>query len=90
MAIIEDHSKSPAPDHLVDPIAVAIRTREPRDPGRSGHFTTTDPRRGRDLAKSPLVTRLLKDRRLQFFLILPNQIIFWLVIVVGLVGTAVP
>lgn len=33
---------------------------------------------------------LLKDRKFQFLLILPNQIIFWLVIILGISATAIP
>jgi hypothetical protein len=76
--------------HLVDPIAVAIRTRQPQDPSATGHFASTDPNSGMDLARIPLVARLLRDRRLQFFMILPNQIIFWLVIGIGLLGAVDP
>ena len=76
--------------HLVDPIAVAIRIRRPEDPARINRFTATDPTPGLDVARIPLVARLLRDRRLQFFLIVPNQIIFWLVIGIGLLGTVVP
>jgi NosR/NirI family nitrous oxide reductase transcriptional regulator len=79
-----------AQQHLIDPIAVAIRTHRPEDPGAIGRFTPTDPSPGLDIARHPQVARILKDRRLQFLLILPNQIIFWLVIGIGLLGTVVP
>src|SRR5487761_2123676 len=80
----------PVPQHLVDPIAVAIRTRRPEDPKAIGRFEATDPSPGLDVARHPLVARILHDRRLQFMLIIPNQIIFWLVIGIGLLGTVVP
>ena len=76
--------------HLIDPIAVAIRTRRPEDPATLARFNATDLPRGLDVARHPLVARVLHDRRLQFMLILPNQIIFWLVIGIGLLGTVVP
>ncbi len=76
--------------HLVDPIGVAIHIRRPQDPAAIGRFDTTDLPRGLDVARHPLVARILHDRRLQFMLILPNQIIFWLVIGIGLLGTAIP
>ncbi len=79
-----------APPHLIDPVEVAIRTRTPEDPARTRHFEDTDPPRGLDLARSPRVARILRDRKFQFLLILPNQIIFWLVIGIGLVGTVDP
>ena len=79
-----------APPHLIDPVEVAIRTRTPEDPARTRRFEDTDPPRGLDLARSPRVARILRDRKFQFLLILPNQIIFWLVIGIGLVGTVDP
>ena len=60
--------------------------------GLERHFQPTDPRI--DLLHLPLVGRFLeravKSRRFQFAAILPNQIIFWLVIATGLIGVAVP
>ena len=76
--------------HLVDPISVSIRTRQPEREGLDERFAPTDPAPGLDVARNPLVARLLRNRKLQFFLILPNQIIFWLVIGIGLLGTVVP
>ncbi len=92
MAVLtEDHSRSGFPgSHQVDPIPVAIRTRPPSDPEATGRFAATDPPRGLDIARLKRVGGLLRDRRLQFLLILPNQIIFWLVIAIGIVGTVVP
>ncbi len=83
-------STAVAPPHLIDPVEVAIRTRTPEDPARARRFEDTDPPRGLDLARSPRVARILRDRKFQFLLILPNQIIFWLVIGIGLVGTVDP
>ena len=76
--------------HLVDPIAVAIRTRTPEDPAVHQRFAATDPSPGLDIARSPRVAKILRDRKFQFLMILPNQIIFWLVIGIGLLGTVVP
>src|SRR5690349_11324385 len=42
-----------------------------------------------DLTRVPLLRKLLYKRWFQFLLILPNQAIFWLVIVAGIVGVQV-
>jgi len=76
--------------HLADPIAVAIRTRKPERAGMYERFAPTDLTPGLDVARNPRVARLLHNRKLQFLLILPNQIIFWLVIGIGLLGTVIP
>jgi NosR/NirI family nitrous oxide reductase transcriptional regulator len=73
-----------------DPVATAIHLRPPVRRGLEERFRATDPSPGRDVARHPRVARLLRSRKLQFFLILPNQLIFWLVIFVGILGTAVP
>ncbi len=85
----EEHGGVSSGAHLIDPIAVAIRTRHPEEPP-SGRFSETDPSRGLDVARHPLVAKILHDRKFQFLMILPNQIIFWLVIGIGLLGTVVP
>jgi NosR/NirI family nitrous oxide reductase transcriptional regulator len=72
-----------------DPVATAVRLRPPQRPSPE-RFVATDPEPGRDLSRHPLVARLLRSRRFQFALILPNQIIFWLVIFLGFLGTVVP
>ncbi|NNN09697.1 MAG: 4Fe-4S binding protein [Acidimicrobiaceae bacterium] len=86
--------KADSPDerdfHLVDPIAVAIRTRRPDEEGLHDRFAPTDPSPALDVARHPRVARVLRNRKLQFMLILPNQIIFWLVIGIGLLGTVIP
>ncbi|HEX2807215.1 MAG TPA: 4Fe-4S binding protein, partial [Kineosporiaceae bacterium] len=45
---------------------------------------------GYDLTRHRWVARWLRAPSWQFQLILPNQILFWMVIVVGLVGTSDP
>ena len=85
----EGHRDVSTGAHLIDPIAVAIRTRRPEEPP-SGRFSETDPSPGLDVARNPLVAKILHDRKFQFLMILPNQIIFWLVIGIGLLGTVVP
>ncbi len=75
---------------LDDPAIAAVHVRPPQKSGVVERFESTDPKPGRDLARIPLIGRVLKNRKFQFFLILPNQIIFWIVIVSGLVGTLVP
>ena len=73
-----------------DPVLVAIRTRTPERGGIQARFGPSDPTPGHDLARNHRVARLLHNRKLQFLLILPNQIIFWLVIGIGILGTIVP
>ncbi|MHB1444587.1 MAG: 4Fe-4S binding protein [Acidimicrobiales bacterium] len=77
---------APAPD----PVAVAIRLRPPVRSGVTEHFAPSDPPKTWDLAAHPKVAQVLRSRKFQFALIVPNQIIFWLVIVLGLLGTVVP
>ncbi len=75
---------------LTDPVAVAIRLRPQQREGIGERFDASDPHQGLDIARNPLIARILHNRKFQFLLILPNQIIFWTVIFVGLMGTAVP
>src|SRR5665213_1753079 len=76
--------------HLTDPVAVAIRLRAPEREGIGERFHASDPSPGLDIARNPRIARLLRNRKFQFLLIVPNQIIFWTVIFVGFLGTAVP
>jgi len=76
--------------HLADPVDVAIRLRPPERAGLAERFDASDPSPGLDVTRNPRIARLVRNRKLQFFLILPNQIVFWTVIFVGLFGTAVP
>lgn len=71
-------------------VAVTIRLREPHHAGMEEHFGPSDPPQGWEITANPRIARLVRSRRFQFLLILPNQIIFWTVILVGLLGTAVP
>ncbi len=66
------------------------QARRLRAPQRAGleRFAATDA--SIDISRNPLVARLLKSRRFQFMLILPNQVIFWAVIFLGLFGTIDP
>ncbi len=82
-------SPAPAPG-LPDPVAVAVHLRPPRRAGMEERFSGTDQPAGHDLARHPRVARILHSRRFQFLLILPNQIVFWMVIFLGLLGTVVP
>ncbi len=79
-------SERPTADHA---FRVAVRLR-PRVSGERGteHFKPTTPTR--DLARIPWVGRMLHKRPFQFLLILPNQVIFWLVIFAGVLGVANP
>jgi NosR/NirI family transcriptional regulator, nitrous oxide reductase regulator len=76
--------------HLKDPVAAAVHLHAQSRDGMSERFGASDPAAGLDLARSPFVARILHNRKFQFLLILPNQIIFWTVIFVGLFGTAIP
>ncbi len=78
-----------AQDLPADPIAVAVRLR-PRAKEGLDRFTPTDPEPGLELTRLPKVDRMVRSRRFQFLLILPNQIIFWLVIFIGILGTLDP
>lgn len=71
-----------------DPVSVAIRLRPKADTETAKHFAQSDPKL--EISKIPLVKKLLHKRWLQFALIVPNQIIFWLVIFSGLLGTVTP
>ncbi len=62
-----------------EPVPIAIRPRQPQRAGADVRFGPSDPPRGWDITASPRVARLVRDRRFQFLLILPNQIIFWTV-----------
>ncbi|HVA04713.1 MAG TPA: 4Fe-4S binding protein [Acidimicrobiales bacterium] len=73
-----------------DPIAVAVHLRSPIRTGVEARFAPSDPPRGWDVTRFPRVAQLVRNRRFQFFLILPNQIVFWGVIFIGFLGTAVP
>jgi len=73
-----------------DPVVTAVHLRPARRHGMEARFAPTDPVAGWDVARHPKVARLLRNRRFQFLLILPNQIVFWAVILLGLLGTVVP
>jgi NosR/NirI family nitrous oxide reductase transcriptional regulator len=87
----EDRKLRPAePPTLPKPAPVAIHLRAPTRVGLRERFEASDPPPGWDLTRHPRVARVVRDRRFQFLLILPNQIIFWAVIFLGILGTAVP
>ncbi|MHB1790105.1 MAG: 4Fe-4S binding protein [Acidimicrobiales bacterium] len=73
-----------------DPIAVAVHLRPQVRSGMQDRFAPSDPARGLDVTRNSLVARLVRNRHFQFFLILPNQIVFWAVIFIGILGTTVP
>jgi len=75
---------------LADPVPAAVRLRPPVRAGLAERFGPSDPSPGLDLLRNPRIARLVRNRKFQFLLILPNQIIFWTVIFVGLLGTAIP
>jgi polyferredoxin len=73
-----------------EPVPITLRLRPPHREGAAERFGPSDLPRGFDVIRNPKIARIVRDRKLQFLLILPNQIIFWTVICVGLVGTADP
>jgi NosR/NirI family transcriptional regulator, nitrous oxide reductase regulator len=75
---------------LADPVPIALQLRPPERAGLAERFGPSDPSPGLDLLRNPRIARLVRNRKFQFVLILPNQIVFWTVIVVGLLGTAIP
>ncbi len=87
MTLLEDHEQTRS---TADPIPVAVHLRPPHREGIVEHFAPSDLPSGWDVARHPRVARILHNRRLQFALILPNQIVFWAVIFLGFLGTAVP
>ncbi|MDA8393198.1 MAG: 4Fe-4S binding protein [Actinomycetota bacterium] len=74
----------------MDPIAKAVHLRAPVTDGMKEHFAPTDVSPGLEVTRFKPIANLVRSRKFQFFLILPNQIIFWLVIFLGLAGTVVP
>ncbi len=75
---------------LADPVSSAVHLRPPARGGLHERFGPSDPDPGLEVSRNPRVARLLRNRKFQFLLILPNQIVFWTVIFVGILGTAVP
>ena len=75
---------------VADPIPVTIRLRSPERAGLVDRFEASDLSPSLDIARNPRIARLLRNRKFQFILIVPNQIIFWTVIFVGFLGTADP
>jgi hypothetical protein len=75
------------PEGVTSGLSQARRLRAPQRVGLE-RFVVTDP--GVDVSRHPLVAKALRSRRFQFALILPNQIIFWLVIISGIFGTLTP
>ncbi len=69
---------------------MAAQLRPPQRDEMTVHFAPTDRGAGADLTRFPWLRKLLKSRTFQFAFILPNQIIFWIVIVAGLLGANVP
>ncbi len=70
----------------------AVHLREPQRVGEHEHFAPSDP--SVDLLKLPIIgkplTKLMKSRAFQFLAILPNQLVFWLVIFGGAIGVQLP
>ena len=68
------------------------KLRPPEHEGADERFSETDGTV--DLTKvkviGPLLTRGIKSRKFQFSVIVPNQIVFWLVVILGFVGISTP
>ena len=77
-------------DRLGDPVAQAVHLRPTHHAGIEERFGPSDLPTGFDITRNPRIAKLVGNRKFQFLLILPNQIIFWTVIFVGLLGTAIP
>jgi NosR/NirI family nitrous oxide reductase transcriptional regulator len=69
---------------------MAVRLRQPESQGAKERFSPTDPAPGWELTRLRPLRRILASRLFQFLAILPNQIIFWLVILAGILGAADP
>ncbi len=76
------------PDWLEDPAITPVKLRPPHREGAQEHFAPTEG--DFDVSRNKIVDKALRSRKFQFLLILPNQIVFWLVILSGLVGTVDP
>lgn len=70
----------------------AIRLRPAQHRGQQEHFAASDPKV--DLLRLPVIgkplTKMMKSRKFQFLMILPNQLVFWIVIFAGAVGLQLP
>ncbi|MDA8381115.1 MAG: 4Fe-4S binding protein [Actinomycetota bacterium] len=75
---------------IADPVPVAVHLRPPVRKGVTERFSSSDVQPSLEVTRFPLVARLIRNRKFQFFLILPNQIVFWAVVLLGFVGTADP
>ncbi len=87
MAVYLEDRESDAP---ADPVSTAVRLGTTRREGLAERFSPTDPEPGLELTRDPRVARFVRNRKFQFLLIVPNQVIFWTVIFVGIAGTAIP
>ncbi len=87
MPTVGEQEKVLAPREL-PLIQIRLRPQERNSVGN--HFVQTDPNPGLELTKYPRVAKLLSNRKFQFLTIVPNQLIFWFVILIGFVGTADP
>ncbi len=76
----------------VEAPVVLTRTRPPLEQGVAERFSDTDS--GLELTGLPVIGRLLKlglkKRYFQFSIIMPSQILFWLVVFVGIFGVLEP
>ncbi len=87
VAVSEQPAAGERPEGATCGLSNARRLRGPQRRGLE-LFAATDP--SVDISRNRFVERALRSRRYQFALILPNQIIFWLVIFVGIFGTLTP
>ena len=70
----------------------APRLRTPQREGLAERFSSSDT--NTDLTRLPIIgpvlSRVLNSRKFQFSIILPSQILFWLVVISGIFGTVEP
>ena len=68
------------------------RVRDAQKAGLEERFSDSDART--DLTRVPVIgpplSRILKSRKFQFYIILPSQVLFWLVVISGIFGTLEP
>jgi NosR/NirI family nitrous oxide reductase transcriptional regulator len=71
------------------PGAIGVNLAMPHYPP-AARFAATDMPEAWDITRFPRIGALLRSRKFQFLAILPNQIIFWMVIFLGIWGTEDP
>jgi len=93
--MVLDKSKNEGPPTVNPPVKSTLPISRVRTAQRDGlieRFSGSDAKL--DLTRlpgfGPILERMLKSRRFQFYFIVPTQIIFWLVVISGIFGTLEP